>query len=338
MTASNTMRVRADFNGLFGDLLCLSHQDTCKDKDGNLVILQTGMALTAFDEDADEYGNRDDLIASGIVEPSPQWLRCNGSRWALRIDSNGVRHESELQRSTGLNLLIPDKSDLERDAVANSFKRGGGTVHRIGRFWDPPTLEPSTVRVYGADAFCLVLQQKLGLTLCSPIDELLLQVPAEFLKRRVTGHTLGEVLSGTFPWFIKPVTPKQFRAAVYESREALAAECRDLPPGTAVFVSEPVAFAAEARTFVLDGLVLDAAVYEGKSDAVGAGRFVGGLTLSMPLPRTVVVDVGFIDGRGWAVIEFNAAWGAGLNGCDPDKVLPAILVASEPFSDSPAKN
>jgi hypothetical protein len=48
----------------------------------------------------------------------------------------------------------------------------------------------------------------------------------------------------------------------------------------------------------------------------------------MELPRAVVVDVGLIAGRGWAVIEFNAAWGAGLNGCDPEKVLPAILEAS----------
>ena len=88
----------------------------------------------------------------------------------------------------------------------------------------------------------------------------------------------------------------------------------------------------------MDGLVLDAAVYEGESEAVGAEKFVEALTRSMPLPRTVVVDVGFIDGRGRAVIEFNAAWGAGLNGCDPDKVLPAIAVASEPISEPPAKN
>ena len=67
--------------------------------DGNLVTLQTGMVLTAFDEDADEHGNRDDLIASGIVEPSPQSLRCN-SRWALRIDIHGVRHESDLQNGS----------------------------------------------------------------------------------------------------------------------------------------------------------------------------------------------------------------------------------------------
>jgi|HubBroStandDraft_1064217.scaffolds.fasta_scaffold248487_1 hypothetical protein len=241
-------------------------------------------------------------------------------------------------KTTDLNLLIPDTPDVERDAVAKSFECCGGAVHRIGRFWDPPSFERSTVRVYGADAFCLALQQKLGLTLCSPSDELLFQVPAKFLNCHFTCRMLGQVLSGTFPWFIKPVSPKQFRGAVYESSEALAAECRGLPLGTAVFASEPVTFAAEARTFVMDGLVLDAAVYEGKSDAVDAGRFVEGLTHSMSLPRTVVVDVGFIDGRGWAVIEFNAAWGAGLNGCDPDKVLAAIVAVSEPISDSPAKN
>jgi hypothetical protein len=95
MTESKITRVRADFMGLFGELLCLSHEDTCKDADGNLVTLTSGMALTAFDEDVDERGNRDDLLASGIVEPSPEWLRCKGSRWALRIDRGGVRHESD---------------------------------------------------------------------------------------------------------------------------------------------------------------------------------------------------------------------------------------------------
>lgn len=241
-------------------------------------------------------------------------------------------------KTTGLNLLIPDKPDVERDALAKSFERCGGVVHRIGRFWDPPTFEPSTVRVYGADAFCLVLQQKLGLTLCSPSDDLLLQVPTKFLNRQVTRQTLGEMLSGTLPAFIKPVIPKQFRGTVYESNDALAVECRGLPPDTPVFVSEPVSFTAEARSFVLDGLVLDAALYEGKAETVGAAKFVEALTNSMSLPRAVVVDVGFIDTRGWAVIEFNAAWGAGLNGCDSDRVLPAIVVASEPFSDPSAKN
>lgn len=94
------MRVRADFNGLFGELLCLSHKDTCEDENGNFVTLKAGMVLTAFDEDVDEHGSRDDLIASGVVERSPWRLRCNGSRWVLRIDRNGVRHASDSQSST----------------------------------------------------------------------------------------------------------------------------------------------------------------------------------------------------------------------------------------------
>lgn len=56
--------------------------------------------------------------------------------------------------------------------------------------------------------------------------------------------------------------------------------------------------------------------------------FVSGLVKAIVLPRAVVVDVGFVAGRGWAVIEFNAAWGAGLNGCNATTVLPAVLAAS----------
>jgi hypothetical protein len=40
------------------------------------------------------------------------------------------------------------------------------------------------------------------------------------------------------------------------------------------------------------------------------------------LALIVVVDVSFIDNGGWAVIEFTASWGEGLNSCDPDKVVP----------------
>jgi hypothetical protein len=54
------------------------------------------MELTAFDQDVDEDGQRDNLLASGMVEPSPVWLACNGSRWVLRLDQRGVRHESDV--------------------------------------------------------------------------------------------------------------------------------------------------------------------------------------------------------------------------------------------------
>ena len=55
------------------------------------------MHLTAFEEDVDEDGQRDNLMASGTVERSPEWLGCHGSRWALRLDERGVRHESHVE-------------------------------------------------------------------------------------------------------------------------------------------------------------------------------------------------------------------------------------------------
>ena len=95
--AIKTPKLRADFNGLFGDILCLSHGDTCTDETGQVVTLREGMSVTAYDEDADEHGERDDLCASGTVEPAPDWLRQHGSRWILRIDENGVWHESDVK-------------------------------------------------------------------------------------------------------------------------------------------------------------------------------------------------------------------------------------------------
>jgi len=67
---------------------------TCTDETGAELELRPGMLLTAFDEDS-EHGQRDELLATGIVEPSPDWLQCKGSKWVLRIDERGVRHQSD---------------------------------------------------------------------------------------------------------------------------------------------------------------------------------------------------------------------------------------------------
>jgi hypothetical protein len=91
-------RLRADFNGLSqgGTILCLSHGDTCPDENGNEAPLHAGMVVTAFELNH-EGDVRDDIIATGTVEPSPEWPQCRGSWWVLRIDENGVRYESDIK-------------------------------------------------------------------------------------------------------------------------------------------------------------------------------------------------------------------------------------------------
>ncbi len=49
-----------------------------------------------------------------------------------------------------------------------------------------------------------------------------------------------------------------------------------------------------------------------------------------------MIDVGLTDDRGWITIELNAAWGAGLNGCDPAAAARCVARASGPASLAPA--
>ncbi|ABC29070.1 hypothetical protein HCH_02245 [Hahella chejuensis KCTC 2396] len=225
-------------------------------------------------------------------------------------------------------MVIPEKNDLERDSVAAAWSAAGGEVSRLGRFWEPPSYDPAKVRVYGNDTFALVLAQKLGLDLISPADDLLVQLPQQALQRSVTLLPLSVAMTSPFPAFLKPAAPKLFKAAIYTSLTDLAVETRGLEPDTPVLHSEIVQFACEIRCFVWRGDVLDAAIYEGDGALEDGLRFARQLARSGDLPTTCVLDIGYIPQRGWAIIEANAAWGAGLNGCRADKVLPCIEAAT----------
>ena len=184
-------------------------------------------------------------------------------------------------KASGLILLIPNKPDAERDALADAWEQHDGQVLRLGRFWDPPKLDAKHVRVYGSTSFVLVLQKKLGFDLCTPPDDLILSLPSECLKRWIQKQSLQEAEHFPYPLFVKPIIPKLFGARVYAN--AAAAE----------FACSPV------------------------------------------LPRTLVLDIGLIKDQGWAVVEINAAWGSGLNGCRAERVWPCIVAASGPQSDKP---
>jgi hypothetical protein len=99
MTMTNEPKIQADFNGLFGDVLCLSHDETCFDETGE-IQLRDGILITAYENDPDIDGTPDVLLARGKVARAPEWLQCLGSKWVLMIDENGVYHQSEKQLET----------------------------------------------------------------------------------------------------------------------------------------------------------------------------------------------------------------------------------------------
>ncbi len=142
------------------------------------------------------------------------------------------------------------------------------------------------------------------------------------------------------PAFVKPPNDKRFPARVYFPNEELPSDSADL----SVLVAEIVVWEKEFRCFVLDRQLRTASLYaryavpQDEADFASTGeenaelqQFLQRLLADpqVELPRAVVVDVGVIAGRGWAVVELNAAWGAGIYGCDPAQVLEVVQHATE---------
>jgi hypothetical protein len=85
-----------DFNELIEEnLVLLSKEDIKKDFEGKEVLLFKGLQIKIYMDDLDEFGNVDNLIASGVVELNNTGLFpiC---KWNCRIDKKGIRHESEI--------------------------------------------------------------------------------------------------------------------------------------------------------------------------------------------------------------------------------------------------
>lgn len=193
--------------------------------------------------------------------------------------------------------------------------------------------------LYGEALFGPSLAEQLGLTLLSPPEDWLVRLPREYRLRDVHLTTLGAARCLPAPAFIKPPNDKSFPAGVYAGAD-LPNEYDDEMP---VLVSEIVHFEKEFRCFVLDRTLATYSIYsrhgeiQRESGFSSTGEENAAVTdfmtrlladMHVDLPRATVVDIGLIEGRGWACVEQNAAWGAGVYGCDPVAALGVIRYAS----------
>ena len=191
-------------------------------------------------------------------------------------------------------------------------------------------MENRQVALYGFDTFCLVLAQLLDVELLTPKDEIIADLDQKWIQRKLEIKAIADLPNISFPIFIKPVVPKQFRGAVYQNEADFRKEIEGLESETKIIISEIIKVEAEVRVFVLDGKVLDLAFYEGGGSLADAKDFANDfLTQYRHLfPKTFVLDLGLNDKNEWFVMEFNSTWGAGLNGCDAELVLEAIEAAT----------
>jgi hypothetical protein len=171
-------------------------------------------------------------------------------------------------------------------------------------------------------------------------DEWIATLPEEYVKRSIASMTLGEARHANFPAFVKPTVDKAFNADAYNDPSELPT-ADSLPDHIPVLVSEIVSWQDEYRCFSVDGEARTLSVYFRSGELADApdgswpisqdeyreakdfAQSVLDATVGS-YPPGFVLDVGRIDGRGWAVLETNPANASGIYGCDPLEVLKAV--------------
>lgn len=238
-----------------------------------------------------------------------------------------------------LLLLAPRVTDdsvtVWRAALAN-----GWTSQRLSNWRVPDNLRhhEGDIAIYAEPLFAEAVADQLGFALIEPPPSWLPSLPARYRHRDVSLCQLSEVTFHAGPKFVKPAEGKVFEPRVYPDGASLPAiaQVGDIP----VLVSDPVTFALEVRCFVIDGKVVSASPYWRNDQLAvapdGTWPFLdseesealafAGLVLEdaeVHCPPAFVLDVGLTKEHGWAVIEGNPCWGAGLYGCDPLAALEA---------------
>lgn len=231
--------------------------------------------------------------------------------------------------------LVEDTFRLQAAAL-----KLGWHVERLENWRAPQRLATHDLVLYGEPLFAEVVAQTLGYMLLQTPYDWLASLPIQYLQREVRFTNLGEARRVTHSAFVKPVEGKSFVARVYASGKELPTH-DFLPDTTPILSAEPVHWEIEFRCFVLDRQVVTLSSYlragELTEDANGhwiatPSELTAALTFSQTvlnetsihMPAAFVLDVGLVKDRGWAVIESNAAWGAGLYGCDPTQVLRVL--------------
>lgn len=237
-------------------------------------------------------------------------------------------------------VLTPRFTD-DSQALWRAAGQAGWQVERVHgwRLTDDLKRVPDPV-LYVEVLVAPTFAEQLGLRLHEPPEDWLVNLPERYRKRQVYLTTLADARGIATPAFVKPPNDKSFPAQVYNGA--------DLPteydPGMSVLVAEVVRWRKEFRCFVLDRQIRTLSVYlrdgvlqrdngfvHDDDEERELRDFVEPMLADpdVALDRTAVIDVGVIDGRGWAVVEQNCAWGAGIYGCDPAEVLEVLRHAAD---------
>ena len=235
-----------------------------------------------------------------------------------------------------------DSIALWKSAIALNWE-----VTRLPNWQLTPEQTINDPAIYGEPLFARIIADRLSVKLLDPDLDWLATLPTNYLKRQVINTTLAEARNISETMFIKPAADKCFPAKVYQSGKQLPI-IEALSDDTPVLVSEPVEWEIEFRCFIQRRTLqaissywsngdsteqADGSWYATESEYKQAAEFCTEVIndSQVKLPDAVVVDVGIIKDKGWAVIEANSVYSSGLYGCDPIAVIKVIQTGTLPI-------
>lgn len=230
-------------------------------------------------------------------------------------------------------------------ALADAARRSGWLVFALDKNSSPQI--SGQVVFYGGADVALSVAARFGLALLEPPLDLLTRLPLEFRLRTVEYGTFRDLSRLKAPAFIKPADPlnKAFDAGTCADVRDIRIP-KDIDCGTPILVAEPVQWLAEYRCFVRERKIVAMSPYLSFGHPVWRPHGQGGEEAKecshvrafcermfsqsrVAFPPAFVMDVGLIEDRGWAVVEFNPAWCSGLLGADPRPVLAVLQRACQ---------
>jgi hypothetical protein len=225
-------------------------------------------------------------------------------------------------------------------ALAEAARQAGW---RAFAFDESPDLKPrGKIVFYGGTDKAQAIATHFHLALLEPPFDLLAKLPLEFRRRAVECGRFSDLGRLKAPTFVKPADAlnKSFDPGIYASAPDIRTP-KGVDADSPVLVAEPVEWSAEYRCFIREGEVAAWSPYISFGRPVWKPFGPGTLAVQAPasvlsfcerlfsrsgvaFPPAFVMDVGVIDDRGWAVVEFNPAWCSGVLGADPRRVLAVL--------------
>lgn len=136
------------------------------------------------------------------------------------------------------------------------------------------------------------------------------------LRRSTVGEEWDKWHHNPIPVFVKPVKPKVFIGAVWESMLNLI-PLAAVPRETECWVCEPLTIMSEFRVYVHEGDILGVKHYYGDWDIVPKGEFIHTVIKNYkPCPIAYGIDIGVLANGDNIVIEVNDACNLGNYGLD----------------------